>query len=108
MTIFTLMAGVALAAFVFAATLWSGVQVFMSVGLARLAHGGCAALAALIMASLSLSALIPLKIFGGLLIFAAILALYEAPGWSKLLPFVHLILGAIALSGMPLEPVGGL
>jgi len=98
---FELLAGIALAAFLFSAFLWSIYRSVMTKGRARQVNIflGIFTLLGLIAISntwqiLALSAGVPLAIL-------SLVAIWYDKGWSKLLPLVQLLFGIALILGLP-------
>ncbi len=101
MNIFTLLAGIALILPVFAAFIWSGAQAFRQTGWLQYAHAASAALTILGMASISYK-IEPAAQFTGLLLgTAAIIAVWQENGWSKLLPMFLVPLALVLILKLP-------
>ena len=96
-----LLAGISVAALIFAATFWSAAQVYRQTGRLRLAHGAALALTVIAMAALSSALWALSQVAGLLLIPAALVALVMERGANRLLPLIHVLFGAALLAGLP-------
>lgn len=98
---FVLLPGVAIAAVLFGATLWSASQAMRQKGVLGIAHGVVAVAIVLTMAALSYDADYPAQIAGGILGISAALAVLWESGWSRLLPASQAVFGAAVANGLP-------
>ncbi|MSU88980.1 hypothetical protein GE300_04990 [Rhodobacteraceae bacterium 2CG4] len=96
-----LLIGILVAAGIFAATLFSAVQIYRAAGRLRLAHAAAAALTLAAMACLSLGWWGAAQAAGALLCLAALAALALERGWNRLLPAFQLLFGAALLARLP-------
>jgi len=101
MTIFTLLAGVALALPLFAALLWSLAQAVRRRGALRIAHVAAGLLTLAAMAALSGEAPAAATAAGALLALAGLAASALERGWNRLLPLVQAIAGGALAAGLP-------
>ncbi len=100
-TIFTLMAGILIAAALFAATLFSLVQIVRRRGPLRWSHAAALALTIVGMASLSLASPSLALLAGAALTAAALLAFRFETGWNRLLPLFQAGFGLALATGLP-------
>lgn len=96
---FILLAGVAVAAFLFAAFLWSFAQIFRVTGWLRMAHGAVAGLLVLTIAAIDFGLQLPVQFLAACLFIAALVALWFETGWARLLPGILLVFGAVMTTG---------
>ncbi|MFO7853960.1 MAG: hypothetical protein R6V44_01820 [Paracoccaceae bacterium] len=101
MTIFTLLAGVALALPLFAALLWSLAQAVRRRGGLRIAHASAGLLTLAAMAALSAEQPGAATATGGLLALAGLAAAVLETGWNRLLPLVQVAAGGALAAGLP-------
>lgn len=99
--LFTLLAGIVLAAFIFAALLWSVYRAVVTEGSTRLVAVLLSLNTLIGMGMLTLLEVIPALIAGVGLVILGALAIRNDPGWSKLLPFVQVIFGIVLIVGLP-------
>ena len=102
MTIITLLAGILVAAILFASVLWSFAQAFQRRGQIRVTYLALMALTVLGMATVTYRLDIPMRVAGVALIVAGALAIREETGSSRLLPMIQLLFGLALLLGLPL------
>ncbi len=96
-----LLGGIALAAFVFAALLWSIYRAVVTEGRMRVVAILLSLTTLFGMATLSWLWVVPAQITGAALIVLGLMAIWTDPGWSKLLPFVQAIFGVVLIVGLP-------
>lgn len=96
-----LLAGIFVAACIFAATFFAAAQAFRQTGGLRWAHGLAAGLTVAAMATLSGGLWTLSQILGLGLIPAAAAALILDRGWNRLLPLTHVGFGAALAAGLP-------
>ena len=101
MNIFFLLAGIMIAAFVFAGLLWSLYQIVMTQGFHRAAHATQAVLIVGGMAAISWAQPVLAAGSGALLILAAITTFAMDDGWSRLLSIAPAAFGAVMVAGLP-------
>ena len=99
--IFELMGGIAVAAGVFAALLWSLYQSILKRGALQFAHIAAAVLTVLGMASISLLAFYFAQILGIALLAAATTATFLETRWNRLLPAFQIIFAIVLILGLP-------
>jgi hypothetical protein len=107
MTLVTLLAGILMAAILFASVLWSFAQAFQQRGQVRLVYLALMALTVIGMATVSYRSGIPMRITGAALIAAGALAIRAETGTSRLLPLVQLLFGLVLLLGLPITYLPG-
>mgnify|MGYP000017376824 FL=1 len=93
--------GIAIAAFIFAALLWSLYRAVTGFGNARLAHGAVVVLVITIMAALATGWPVALRVLGAALVLCGIGAAASDKGWSRLLPLFAAAFGLAVLRGLP-------
>ena len=98
---FLLLAGIAVAALLFSATLWSTAQSLRQKGILGLAHAVAAVTIVLTMAAVAYDAPYPARATGSVLCLSATLAAIWENGWSRLLPLSLAIFGAAVANGLP-------
>jgi hypothetical protein len=96
-----LLAGVALAAPLFAAMLWSAAQALRHPGARRVAHLVAIAATFAVMAFLTWEFALPARAAGVILALAGLRLLFMEEGWTRLLPLVQLAAGAVVAAGLP-------
>lgn len=101
MTIFTLMAGVMIAAFLFASLLWSVHGAFTIAGKARISYICLSIFILLAMAVVSLDLPIVSRLTALPLIASAIAVGVASTGWSRMLVLPPLAFAAILIAGLP-------
>lgn len=101
MTLPTLLLGLLLAAFIFAAFGWSIARAVQTSGRSRTAHVVLAGLILLGMALLSLDWPLAARLAGAALIVSGCLAALVEDGWSRLLPLFGAAFGLALLLGLP-------
>lgn len=107
MTFITILAGILLAATLFASVLWSFAQAFQRRGWLRNAYMALVLLTIGGMATVSLALNTEMRLAGaGLILFGAFAALAER-GSSRLLPMIQLLFGLVLLFGLPLRYLPG-
>lgn len=102
MTIFPLLVGILLAAFIFAAFLWACFQSLSASGRLRWAQAATAAsilLGFVALSNLWVSAQLPL---GVLIIVSSTTAVWLEKGWSRLLPGFATLFGVVLVLGLPI------
>ena len=103
--IFELMGGIAVAAGVFAALLWSIYQSVLKRGPLQYAHIATATLTILGMASISAVSSFFAQILGILLLAAAITATILEVRWNRALPALQIIFAIVLILGLPFAAV---
>lgn len=101
MTVFVLLAGIAIAAFVFAALLWSIYRAVTSEGRERLVHLLCALSTIMAMFAITYGSPGHGAFAGASLAVIAAFAFWYDKGWSKLLPVVQILFGIVLIVGLP-------
>lgn len=96
-----LLGGIALAAFVFAALLWSIYRAVVTNGRKRVVAVLLSLTTLFGMMALTWLWVIPAQIAGGALIVLGLAAIWTDPGWSKLLPLVQAVFGVVLIVGLP-------
>jgi len=97
-----LLFGIVIAAFIFAALLWSLYRAVSGVGMVRVTHAAVVVLIIALMAALTLGWSIPARGLGAVLIIAGLGAVWNDTSWSRLLPMCAAGFGLAALQGLPL------
>lgn len=107
MTFAYILAGILIAATLFASVLWSFAQAFQRSGRLRNIYLALVLLTIGGMAAVSRGLNVEMRILGaGLIIFGALAVFYEH-GSSRFLPLVQLLFGLVLLLGLPLNyPMG--
>lgn len=105
MTIFILLAGIVIAGAMFAATLWSVVQIFRQTGRLRFAHVAVLAATLGAMSALSYESYALVRIAGAALTVTGGFAVYADIGWNRVLPLFQFAFGLALVMGLPF--VGG-
>ncbi len=93
--------GVALAAFLFSALLWSIYRAVVTSGFRRQVAIFLSLNTVFGMIALTMLWQIPAQVAGGGLIALGLIAVWTDPGWSKLLPFIQVLFGAVLIVGLP-------
>ena len=96
-----ILGGIAIAAFVFAALLWSIYRAVTTAGHLRMVHLLLAINTILGMQALSFGSPIFGQFVGGGLVVIGTFALWYDDGWSKLLPLVQILFGGVLIVGLP-------
>lgn len=104
MTVFTLLAGVLIAATLFASLLWGVERMFSVRGKDRISYACMTVLILAIMAALSLEHMLLARILSLPLVLAALVVAARAERWSRLLALPPLALGTILIAGLPFGP----
>ncbi|MEM9584920.1 MAG: hypothetical protein AAGA08_17540 [Pseudomonadota bacterium] len=95
--VFTLLAGIVIAACVFAALLWSIYRVVMTHGRLRLTYIVLALSTLLVVAAIQYN-LAGISLMAGLTCaVTGVIALTHEPRWTKLLPLVQVVLGGLSV-----------
>ena len=101
MTFITILAGILIAATLFASVLWSFAQAFQRQGWLRSAYMALVLLTVGGMATVSLGLHAEMRLAGaGLILFGGFAAFAER-GSSRLLPMIQLLFGLVLLLGLP-------
>ncbi len=101
--ILQLLAGITLAALVFAATLWSAYRIYQQPGRTRWVHGALLALTLAGMAALDAVVPVAAQVVGGALIVAAGAGAWVERGSSRLLPLAQGVFGVALLLRLPFQ-----
>ncbi|MHA3915046.1 hypothetical protein [Halovulum sp. GXIMD14793] len=96
-----LLLGIMVGASVFAATLFSGAQVYLQKGRLRWAHLVALALTVLGMATLSAVSPGAAMVVGVALIIAGLAVMALEDGWNRILPVFQIIFGGALVAGVP-------
>ena len=103
--IFELMGGIAVAAGVFAALLWSIYQSILKRGHLQYAHIAAATLTLLGMATISAVSVLGAQVIGTLLLIADIIAGVLETRWNRVLPLMQSIFAITLILGLPFTSV---
>ncbi len=93
--------GIILGACVFAATLFSGAQIYRQSGALRWAHLASLVLTLTAMGTLSAAWPNIAAANGAWLVVAALAALIYESGWNRVLPVFQMVFGAALVAGLP-------
>lgn len=107
MTFAYILAGILIAATLFASVLWSCAQAFQRSGRLRNTYLALVLLTIGGMAAVSWGLNVEMRILGAALIIFGALAVFYERGSSRFLPLVQLLFGLVLLLGLPLNYLAG-